>query len=435
MENSKKIVSAWGIFIGLFVGACIGLVFNSLKEQNLLINQVTWITDNLFYPIGNAFLQSLFMVVVPLVFSSLIVGVADLGAGQRIGRLGKKLFLFYAFSTIIASSIGQFFINITAPGKQIDRATVERVAVSMKDKLSSLKEKSSFVEKSVWPGIVSKIIPRNIIDEFGKNNMLAVIFVSLLFGMALLKLPATNSRTSFIQFMQALSDISVMVINWIMKLAPIAVASLLAIAFSELGFSLMKSMLFYVLVMLAGMLTHFFITYGCFVRFLVKMSYKDFLRKMLPVFSTAFGTSSSSATMPITMQNLEQQFGVPRSIVNFSVPIGTVVNMDGTALFEIIATVFLAQVFGVEMTLASHFFLLFVVFITSVGVASVPGGSLPILMSAVVVLGIPPEGIAIILGVDRLLDMGRTVVNVTGDSIAALYLKKSESLRSSEYSN
>jgi len=158
------------------------------------------------------------------------------------------------------------------------------------------------------------------------------------------------------------------------------------------------------------------------------MPLKHFLSRMIPVFSTAFGTSSSSATMPITMNTLETKLGVPRSIVNFSVPLGTVVNMDGTALFEVVATIFLAQLFGVEMTLGSHFFLLAIVFITSIGVASVPGGSLPILMSAIVVLGIPPEGMAIIIGVDRLMDMCRTVVNVTGDSLAALFLAKSENI-------
>ena len=425
-EKKTQNISTWGVLVGLVVGSLIGLVFNILKEDSFFNPKVIWITDNIFYPIGNAFLQALFMVVIPLVFSSLLVGVADMGSGKHIGKLSKRLFLFYACTTILAIGIGQVFINTLKPGQNIDKVVAMDVAEKMQDKLSSLKEKSSLVDESIWPGIVSKIIPRNIINEFGENNMLAVIFVSLLFGLALLYMPNGASKMSFINFMSALSNMSVLIIGWIMKTAPYAVAALLAVAVSEFGFSLMKSMLFYMVVMVISMLVHFFITYGFILKVILKIPIRQFLKKMVPVFSTAFGTSSSSATMPVTMNTLEQKFKVPRSIVNFSVPIGTVVNMDGTALFEVIATIFLAQIFGVELTLGSHFFLLAIVFITSVGVASVPGGSLPILMSAIVVLGIPPEGIAVILGVDRLLDMGRTVVNVTGDSLAALFLAKTQ---------
>ena len=232
--------------------------------------------------------------------------------------------------------------------------------------------------------------------------------------------------------MQALSNISILVIGWIMKLAPFAVASLLAIAVSEFGLELMKSMLFYIGIMALSMLIHISITYSAFLKFLIKIPISEFYKRMIPVFTTSFSTSSSSATMPVTMSTLEKKFGIPRSIVNFSVPIGTVVNMDGTALFEVAATIFIAQIFGIDLTLTSYLLLIAVVFITSVGVAGVPGGSLPILMSAIVILGIPPEGIAVILGVDRLLDMGRTTVNVTGDSIAALYLAKKENININE---
>lgn len=421
-----KNTGSWNIFIGLIVGAALGLIFNSLKTNPQLNPIIEGINNNIFYPIGNAFLQSLFMIVVPLVFSSLIVGLSKLGDPKSIGRLSKKLFIFYACSTLIAILIGQTFMLSFQPGKSINQETAQAISVNMQDKMSSLKEKSSIVGTSIWPGIVTKIIPRNIIDQFGENNMLAVIFVSLLFGLALLYMPSGAPKNSFIDFMAALSDISILIIGWIMKLAPIAVAALLTVAFSEFGLELMKSMVFYIFVMLLGMLFHLLITYSCFLKFIVKIPILQFYKRMIPVFTTAFGTSSSSATMPVTMDTLEKKFGAPRSIINFSIPIGTIVNMDGTALFEVAATIFIAQIFGVELTLSSYFILIAIVFITSVGVASVPGGSLPILMSAIVVLGIPAEGIAVILGVDRLLDMGRTVVNVTGDSIVTLYLSKSE---------
>ncbi len=429
---SKQSVNSYGIFIGFIVGSLIGLLFNHLKPHSLFGPIAETITNNVFYPIGNAFLQALFMIIVPLVFSSLIVGISDLGNPKSIGRLSRRLFSFYACSTIIAIVIGQFFMISLNPGKNVKQETAQEIALTMQDKMSSMKEKSSMVGDSLWPGIVTKIIPRNIIEQFGENNMLAVIFVSLLFGLALLYLPSSSSKNSFIEFMSTLSDISIFIIGWIMKLAPYAVASLLAIAVSEFGLELMKSMLFYIIVMILGMLSHLLITYSAFLKFLIRIPIREFYKRMIPIFTTAFSTSSSSATMPVTMNTLEKKFGVPRSIVNFSVPIGTVVNMDGTALFEVAATIFIAQIFGIDLTLTNYLLLIAVVFITSVGIAGVPGGSLPILMSAIVILGIPPEGIAVILGVDRLLDMGRTTVNVTGDSIATLYLAKKENINISE---
>ena len=433
MKKSLKILNSWGIFIGLIAGSLIGLAFNYLKMDPQYAPIVEKIIDFVFYPMGNLFLQSLFMIIVPLVFSSLIVGVADMSNPSSVGRLSKRLFLFYALSTFIAIFIGQIFMGTMKPGKNIPKAKAEAVALNMQDKMSSMREKSSMVGTSLWPGILTTIVPRNIIDQFGENNMLAVIFVSLLFGLSLLYLPNGPPKESFISFMSALSNISVMIIKWIMKTAPFAVTALLAIAFSEFGLDLMKSMIFYVFVMTLGMLLHLFGTYSIFLKFLVKIPIREFFMRMLPVFTTAFSTSSSSATMPVTMDTLERKFGAPRRIVSFSIPIGTVVNMDGTALFEVAATLFIAQVFGVPLTLTSIVLLVAIVFITSVGVAGVPGGSLPILMSAIVVLGIPAEGIAIILGVDRLLDMGRTVVNVTGDSIATLYLTKKENIDINSY--
>ena len=427
----KRTHNTWGIFIGLIVGSVLGIVFNYLKTSS--VAPITlWITDNIFYPVGNAFLQSLFMIIVPLVFSSLIVGVGELGAGRSVGKLSRYLLTFYLASTFIAIGIGQIYVNTIKPGVSIEQSAALQAAKNMRGKLSSLEEKSSFVGSSLWPGLITKIIPRNIIDQFGKGNMLAVIFVSLLFGMALIYLPNGPPKQSFINVMSALTSISITIIDWIMRLAPYAVAALIAVAVSEFGAELMKKMAVYIAVMVLGMLTHLFVTYGLFLKFLVRIPIREFFKRIIPILTTSFSTSSSSATMPVTMNVLEKNFGIPKSIVNFSIPIGTIVNMDGTALFEVVAVVFIAQIFGVDLSLTSHILLILIVLITSIGVAGVPGGSLPILMSAVVVLGLPAEGIAIILGVDRLLDMGRTTVNVTGDSIATLYLAKKENININE---
>ena len=435
--SSKSSVSSWAIFVGLIVGCLVGFLFNFLEANKIslflpLFGSVEiapltqFITNNIFFPIGDVFLQALFMIIVPLVFSSIIVGISNMSNPAIMGRLGKKLFLFYAFSTFIAIFIGQMVMGVFKPGQNIPQQKVAEMAEEYTEKMSSLQEKSSMVGSSLWPGIIRKIVPKNIIDEFGKQNLLAVIFVSILFGLALISMPQAPPRQSFISLMSAVCDISIMVIRWVMKTAPVAVACLLVPIVSNFGLDFMKTMVFYILVLTFGMLLHLFGTYSLFLKFLLKRPIPEFFKKMLPVFTTAFGTSSSSATMPVTMNTLEKSFGAPKKIVSFSIPIGVTVNMDGTALFEVAAAIFIAQIYGIALSPASIVLLVLLVFITSVGIAGVPGGSIPVLMSSIVVLGLPAEGVAIILGVDRLMDMGRTVVNVTGDSIATLYLSKNE---------
>lgn len=426
-------LKGWGIFIGLIVGCFIGLIFNYLKSVPEYSFWAERIADNVFYPVGNVFLQALFMIIVPLIFSSLIVGIADMGNPASVGRLSKRLFIFYTVSTLIAIFIGQACMEAMRPGDNIPKEKAEQAAMVMQDKMSSIKAESSMVGSSLWPGILTKIVPRNIIDQFGKENILAVIFISLLFGFGLLYMPNGPPKESFIHFMSALSSLSVMIIQWIMKTAPFAVAALIAIAVSELGWNLIQSMIFYMLVMTLGMAVHLFVTYSFFLKFLIHIPIKEFFLRMMPALTTAFGTSSSSATMPVTMETLEKNFGAPRKIVSFSIPIGATVNMDGTALFEVAAAVFISQVFGISLTWTGLILLVAIVFITSVGIAGVPGGSIPVLMSSIVILGLPAEGIALILGVDRLMDMGRTMVNVTGDSIAALYLTKKEGIDVNAY--
>ena len=429
----KSFFSSWGIFIGLVLGCIIGLIFNLFKNEPQYAPFILFVTDNVFFPLGNVFLQSLFMIIVPMIFSSLIVGVADMSNPSSIGRLSKRLLVFYSLSTFIAIFIGQVFMGVFQPGKDISPEHAKKAAISMKAKMSSLEDKSSMVGESLWPGILTKIVPRNIIDQFAEGNMLAVIFTALLFGLALLYLPNAPPKNSFIQLMSAVSSISVLIIKWIMKTAPYAVAALIAIAFSEFGFSLLETMGKYMLVLTVAMALHFFGTYSLFLKFLVKIPVWSFFKRMGIVFSTAFSTSSSAATMPVTMRTLENKFGVPRKIVSFSIPIGVQVNMDGTALFEVAAAVFIAQVFAVDLSIANTALLAVIIFITSVGIAGVPGGSIPVLMSSMVILGIPAEGIALVLGVDRLMDMGRTVVNVTGDSVATLYLGRKEQVDINSY--
>jgi len=424
-DKKPSALSSWGIFIGLIVGTVIGYLFNLWGENSVR----DWLLVNLIQPLGTIFLRSLFMIIVPLVVGSLLVGVVNLGSGQLLKKLGWKVALFYMCTTFCAILVGQTMINTFKPGAGIEREQAEMALEASKNQVESLKEKSSWVGKSLWPGIVDKIIPKNILREYGNTNMLAIIFVSLLFGIALLGMQTGPPKEAFVGFFSTLSDISVKIVAWIMKIAPYAVAALMINTVANFGIGIMKNLMFYILIVMAGLLVQFFVIYGLMLKFVVKVPVIEFYKKAVPIFLTAFSTSSSAATMPVTIRTLEKEFGVPNSITTFSIPIGVTVNMDGTALFEVMAAVFIAQVFGVDLSLMEHFTLVFLVLVTSIGVAGVPGGSLPILMAAMASLNIPAEGIALILGVDRLLDMCRTMTNTTGDSVATLFLARSEKIK------
>ena len=422
---SASALSNWGIFIGLVVGTIIGFFFHKWGADPVR----DWLLLNIIQPVGTIFLRSLFMVIVPLVAGSLLVGVVNLGSGALLKKLGWKIALFYMSTTFCAIVIGQSIMNTLQPGTGIPQEVIEQAVESSKSQVDSLKEKSSWVGKSLWPGIIDKIIPKNILREYGATNMLAIIFVSLLFGIALLGMGGGPPKEAFVGFFHILSEVSVKIVGWIMKIAPYAVAALMINAVSNFGIDVMQKLISYVLIVAGGLLIQFLLVYGFMLKFIVKVPVIQFYKKAIPIFLTAFSTSSSAATMPVTIRTLEKDFGVPSSITNFSIPIGVTVNMDGTALFEVMAAVFIAQVFGVDLSLMEHFTLIILVLITSIGVAGVPGGSIPILMAAMASLNIPVEGIALILGVDRLLDMCRTVTNVTGDSVAALFLARSEKVQ------
>lgn len=409
------------ILYGLIVGTIIGVIFNYWGENPIR----EAILENVVTPLGQLFLRSLFMVIVPLVFSSLTCGVTNLGSVGHVGRLGWRLGAYYVATTFIAILIGQVLVLSFQPGLGVSEDYIHGAQANLSEQVEGLMSKSKMVNKSLWPGIVSKIVPKNVIEAFAEGNMLAVIFVSILFGLALLSINKEKSLVTQ-NVLHSISDASIKIIGWIMKFAPYAVAALMIGAVSRFGIEIMGNVLMYMGVVILAFLLHFFGTYGLLIKYIIKIPLKEFFKRAYPAQVTAFSTSSSNATMPTTIHTLEKRFGVPESITTFSIPIGATVNMDGTAMFECVAAIFVAQVFGVDISLTGHLTLVFLVLFTSIGVAGVPGGSIPILMSAMAMLGIPPEGIALVLGVDRLLDMCRTTINVTGDMSAALYLSRVE---------
>lgn len=422
-QTNKLKDKSYKILIGLLVGAVIGIIFNMWGNNPIR----EMILANVTIPIGTAFLRALVMIVVPLVFSSLVVGVTQLGSAEHVGRLGFKIILFYLATTLLAVLIGQVLINTIAPGANVSETYQQEIISTMSHQVSSLQSKSEMVNQSLWPGLVDTVIPKNIIRALSEGNMLAIIFISILLGLTLLTVDPNKSKT-VITFFDAIQDACITIVGWIMKTAPYAVAALIITAVSQFGVEVMKNVLLYVVVVLTGYFIHFFISYSLIVKYVLKIPVQEFYKRIVPIIGTAFSTSSSSATMPTTIRTLETRFGIPSSIATFSIPLGTTINMDGTALFEIIAILFIGQVFGIDISIMGQVTLVVIVLLTSIGVAGVPGGSIPILMSAMASLGIPAEGIALVLGVDRLLDMGRTVINVTGDSVGTLFLAKTEGI-------
>ncbi len=412
------------LLVGLVAGVLLGVGLHLWGPHP----EREWLLKNILEPLGQIFLRGLFITVVPLVFCSVAASMTSLGSLAHIRRLGVRLAIFYTCTSLVAILIGQALVTFFQPGAGVPPELIQQAQAGLGDQVSGLMEKSAQARDSLWPGLIQQIIPRNLVQAMAEGQMLAIVFASLVFGLALLALEPKRAAPA-IGFLAAVSDACVTIVGWIMKLAPFAVAALVAITLTRFGFEIVHQIGAYIAIVIAGYLIHFFVTYSLIVKYLLRMPVGYFYRNALPVFLTAFSTSSSNATIPTTIRTLGKNFGVPESITSFTVPLGATVNMDGTALFEGIVVVFIAQVFGIDLTWVQQFTIVVLVFLTAVGVAGIPGGSIPLIMSVMAAVGVPPEGIALILGVDRLLDMGRTVLNVAGDVLCALYLNKMEKAR------
>jgi len=334
--NTKSEVN-FRIVVGLIIGILIGIILNKWVPADI----TSWIVSNITQPVGTAFLRGLFMIVVPLVVASLAAGVADLGSVKSLGRLGKRAAVFYLFTTFVAVLIGQTIVNVIEPGSGVDKTFVEQAQSDFKEQTAGLRMRSEAVGKSLWPGIVEKIVPKNIIEEWSQTNMLSVIFVAIIFGAALLRLGEEKSKP-MVGILHTISQATIQIVGWIMWTAPVAVACLMANAVVAFNISILGNVALYFGVVVLGYLLHFFITYGILVKKLLGMSPIYFWREMMPVFLTAFSTSSSNATLPTTIRHLKERFGVPEKIITFTAPLGATVNMDGTALFEVVAALFIA---------------------------------------------------------------------------------------------
>lgn len=411
------------ILLGLAVGALLGIIVNlTVGSAHPVVEAVN---GYIAVPVGQIFLRLLFMVVMPLVFASIALGVCGLGDIRKVGRVGGKAIGYFLITTAMAASLGLIVVNVMRPWERVTpetrQALMDRFAGDAEGRV-----KTSAAQDFGMNTLIN-IVPRNPIQAAANTDMLGIIFFGLMFGAALTLIP-TAKATPMIDWLEALNEVVVKIIHFAMLLAPFGVAGLIFTVASRFGFDLLVAIAAFVTTVLIALLAHVAITLSLVIRFLIGLSPLTFFSRVKAALITAFSTSSSSATLPTALEVAETQLGVPRGIAGFVLPIGSTMCMNGTAIFEGITVIFLAEIFGVDLSLSQMVIVMVMSVLTAVGAAGVPGGSIPLLVGILTMFGVPGEAIAIVLGVDRILDMSRTTVNVCGDISAATWVARSEGL-------
>ncbi|MET3683716.1 Na+/H+-dicarboxylate symporter [Alkalibacillus flavidus] len=403
MQNLTK-----QIVIALILGIAVGIVMN-LFFPDLWFNRVD---TYVFTPLGDIFLRLIQMMVVPIVFVSIVLGTAGLGDPKKLGRIGGKTIGFFLLSTTVALTIAMSLALLFKPGEPgiLDTVDIEEGYQA--------EETPSVVDTLV------NIIPTNPIDAMVNGEMLQIIFFSIFIGFALAVLSKKTDKIYHL-FEQAF-DLVMYLIKIIMYMAPLGAFALIASAVGGTGFDAIKSMFAYFLVVLLALVVHAVVTYGSVIKFMAKKSPIWFIKNFAQAISVAFGTASSSATLPVSMTTAQKRLGVRESVSGFVQPVGATINMDGTAIMQGVATVFIAQVYAESLSLTEMLTVVLIAVLASIGTAGVPGVGLIMLAMVLDQVGLPVEAIGLILGVDRLLDMTRTAVNITGDAACALYINETE---------
>jgi Na+/H+-dicarboxylate symporter len=412
------------IFLGLVLGVVVGAAVNAAG----LGDGPAW-TEGvlpLLNFVGNAFVRLITMIVIPLVVASLMLGVASLGDIRTLGRIGGKTIAYYLVTTAIAITIGLTLALVVRPGSRITPASRDALAQQFAAEAGE-RVALAAAKPGLWDVLLG-IIPSNPIAAAAEGNLLPLIVFVLIFGAAV-TLVVPERRDAILNFFGGVNDASMVVIDWIMKLAPYAVFALIASVISRFGVDVLKSLVIYALVVVFGLGLHAFGTYGILVTLLARLNPLEFFRRIRAVPLIAFSTSSSNATLPVTIETAEEELGVSNGVASFVLPLGATINMDGTALYQGVATVFIAQVYGVDLGPGALLTIVLTATLASIGTAGVPSAGIITLILVLQSVGLAAEagaGIALILGVDRILDMLRTVVNVTGDLSAAAFVARSE---------
>lgn len=400
------------VLIALFLAAIVGS-FSTPDSQLFGIPYI-----QLFGFLGQLFLNALTLLVVPLVASSILHGISQMGKDETFGRLGAKTFLFYILTTFLAVLTGLLFVNLVHPGSYITMTD----SYPMGNSITSAETPQTGIQ--AIGQVILKLVPKNIFEAASSGNMLGIVFFSILFGFASTRIEGTAFET-LIKFWKGVFFTLMRMTHFFMKLMPIGVFCLVAHAIALKGFSSMESLLYFLLTVLIGLAVFMFVILPLLLKIRGINPWKH-IRAMSPALITAFSTSSSAATLPITMECVERRVGVSNQICSFVIPLGTSMNMSGSALYECIAVLFIAQVSGISLTLSHQCIIAFLSLLTSLGLAGIPSGSLVAILIILNAVGLPAESLALILPVDRILDMCRTTVNVFSDSCCAALVAKSE---------
>lgn len=404
------------MFMGLAAGIALGVAANLAAGDS---PRLEWLVHHVTEPAGKIFLRLLFMLVIPLILSALSLGVAGLGDVRRLGRIGLKTLLYTVVVSTIAVLIGVGMVNVFQPGTGLSPEIKQRLSAQGSAAPPAAPGGAGGVDFLV------NLVPNNIVKAMGEGDMLAVMVFALFLGLGL-ALTRTEPARRLEEGLQGLYDVVMFLLGMVIQAAPVGVACLLFTLTARLGFDVLKQLGAYVLVVLGALALHQFVVYSVSVAWLGRMNPLVFFRSIRAAMLTAFSTASSNATLPTSLWVAEQNLRLPPHVSRFVLTIGSTANQNGTALFEGVTVLFLAQFFGVHLALSQQITVCFICVLGGIGTAGVPAGSIPVVVMILGMVGVPPEGIGMILGVDRFLDMCRTTLNVTGDLAAAVVVSRGE---------
>ncbi|SUZ50936.1 uncharacterized protein METZ01_LOCUS3790, partial [marine metagenome] len=415
----------WQIIIGLLLGLIFGVV-------SALMGWGQFTTDWIA-PFGTIFIRLLKFIAVPLVLTSLITGVASLSDLKKLSRIGGKTISIYIITTAISVTIGLVIVNILQPGNKVPYDMQSKLQETYQADASYRADSAQEVKERGPLQLFIDMVPSNFFEAASNNrNMLQIVFIALLIGIGLIQIPKKKSKPVLNVF-EGLNDVIIKLVDIIMLIAPLGVFSLIAQTINKVAgndpnqvIELLSALGFYMIAVIIGLIVHMALTYTTLLKFYVKMPLKTFFTGIGPAQLLAFSTSSSGATLPVTMERCEDELGVSEEVSSFVLPIGATINMDGTALYQAVAAVFISQAIGLELNLLDQLTIVVTAVLASIGTAAVPGAGIIMLVIILEAIGVPSTGIALILGVDRILDMLRTVVNVTGDATIAVTIAASE---------
>ncbi len=401
------------LYTKIFIGLACGLLFGIFASE----------AANIFYPVGQIFIRLIKMIVIPLVFASVFVGTASLGDPKKLGRIGGKTIIFYITSTAIAIIIGLTVANIIKPGASIPDDIKSELHANYQSeaqiKIEAVSEKSNTID------LLLDIVPTNPFKAVADGKMLQIIFFAILAGIVIHYI-SEERRKSLLIFFEGVTDLSIELVHLIMKLAPYGVFALIAFVISKFGSDVILTLLSYFVTTVIALIIHVFIFNSVVIKIFTQIKISDFWRGIYPAILVAFSTSSSSATLPVTMECAEKNLKVKPQIASFVLPLGSTINMDGTAIFQGVSAVFIATLYGIDLTIADQLTIILTATLASIGTAGAPQVGIIMLTLVLQSIGIPLEGIALILGVERFLDMARTTVNITSDLSCAGFVNEKE---------